>query len=190
MLPREVPKPILVPRPRGSTQEVASPLQPPPSSSSCPYQASSSSFLPDPAISPALSAPPPAYSTLGPHPAPQGLAEASASAHAPGEPLRGKTAMSPPQGRHSLWWEGPSLGRIQECLAASSQSCPAAPGVCVVAGGDEAGWIGGCGNCLETPKPASPRVPPLVLPQEHFALPTPSAAKSSYPLISQAKLGF
>lgn len=68
------------------TQEVASTPATSLPSSSCPYQASSSSFPPDPAISPALSAPPPAYSTLGPHPAPSGLAEASTSAHAPGEP--------------------------------------------------------------------------------------------------------
>nr|XP_020734323.1 amiloride-sensitive sodium channel subunit alpha [Odocoileus virginianus texanus] len=68
------------------TQEVASTPAASLPSSFCPHPASSSSSLPDPAISPALSAPPPAYATLGPHPAPSGLAEASTSAHAPGEP--------------------------------------------------------------------------------------------------------
>nr|XP_005907561.1 PREDICTED: amiloride-sensitive sodium channel subunit alpha [Bos mutus] len=68
------------------TQEVASTPATSLPSSFCPHPAFSSSYPPDPAISPALSAPPPAYATLGPHPAPSGLAEASTSAHAPGEP--------------------------------------------------------------------------------------------------------
>lgn len=68
------------------TQEVASTPAASLPSSFCPHPASSSSSPPDPAISPALSAPPPAYATLGPHPAPSGLAEASASAHTSGEP--------------------------------------------------------------------------------------------------------
>lgn len=50
--------------------------------------------------------------------------------------------------------------------------------------GDEAAWIGGCGNCLETPDQHHPSSSPypLVLPREHFALPHPSAAKSSFSL--------
>ncbi|XP_010843500.1 PREDICTED: amiloride-sensitive sodium channel subunit alpha [Bison bison bison] len=68
------------------TQEVASTPATSLPSSFCPHPAFSSSSPPNPAISPALSAPPPAYATLGPHPAPSGLAEASTSAHAPGEP--------------------------------------------------------------------------------------------------------
>ncbi|XP_061274146.1 amiloride-sensitive sodium channel subunit alpha [Bos javanicus] len=68
------------------TQEVASTPATSLPSSFCPHPAFSSSSPPDPAISLALSAPPPAYATLGPHPAPSGLAEASTSAHAPGEP--------------------------------------------------------------------------------------------------------
>ncbi|KAG8509170.1 Amiloride-sensitive sodium channel subunit alpha [Galemys pyrenaicus] len=46
----------------------------------CPYPSSPSSAPPDPAMSLALTAPPPAYATLGPCPAPSGLVDASSSA--------------------------------------------------------------------------------------------------------------
>ncbi|XP_033723032.1 epithelial sodium channel subunit alpha [Tursiops truncatus] len=67
-------------------QEVAS--TPPSSLPSrfCPHPASPSSSAAGPATSLALSAPPPAYATLGPRLAPSGSTEASSSAHTPGEP--------------------------------------------------------------------------------------------------------
>ncbi|NIG60203.1 sodium channel non-voltage-gated 1 alpha subunit [Pontoporia blainvillei] len=52
----------------------------------CPHPATPSSSPAGPATSLALSAPPPAYATLGPHLAPSGSTEASSSAHTPGEP--------------------------------------------------------------------------------------------------------
>nr|XP_058938363.1 amiloride-sensitive sodium channel subunit alpha isoform X2 [Kogia breviceps] len=52
----------------------------------CPHPASPSSFPPGPATSLALSAPPPAYATLGPRWTPSGSTEASASTHTAGEP--------------------------------------------------------------------------------------------------------
>lgn len=52
----------------------------------CPHSTSLSSSLPGPAISPALTAPPPAYATLGPCPSPFSLAGAHSSAYTLGKP--------------------------------------------------------------------------------------------------------
>uniref|UniRef100_G3SM95 Epithelial sodium channel subunit alpha n=3 Tax=Elephantidae TaxID=9780 RepID=G3SM95_LOXAF len=73
---------------RGSrgAQEVASTPASSLPSRFCPHPTSPSPSQPGPAASPALSAPPPAYATLGPRPSPLGSAEPSSSACTMGEP--------------------------------------------------------------------------------------------------------
>ena len=73
-------------RGRRGAQEVASTPASSLPSRFCPHPASPSSSPLGPATSLALSAPPPAYATLGLRLAPSGPTEASSSAHAPGEP--------------------------------------------------------------------------------------------------------
>ncbi|PNJ30216.1 SCNN1A isoform 3 [Pongo abelii] len=67
-------------------QEVASTLASSPPSHFCPHPTSLSLSQPGPAPSPALTAPPPAYATLGPRPSPGGSTGASSSASPLGGP--------------------------------------------------------------------------------------------------------